>query len=58
MSTNFPGDQGWAQVSAGSRNACGIGLATNYLYCWGSNDAGGLGLGINAGFTNVPTLVG
>ncbi len=49
---------GWAQVSAGSRNACGIGLATNYLCCWGSNDAGGLGLGINAGFTNVPTLVG
>jgi alpha-tubulin suppressor-like RCC1 family protein len=44
-------------VPSGS-TACGIGLATNYLYCWGSNDAGGLGLGINAGFTNVPTLVG
>jgi alpha-tubulin suppressor-like RCC1 family protein len=55
--TNLPGDQGWTQVTAGFLHACGIALFTNYLYCWGANDHGGLGLGTGVGFTNVPTQV-
>jgi alpha-tubulin suppressor-like RCC1 family protein len=51
------GGLAWAQVSAGSQHACGV-TTSNLSYCWGSNAAGQLGNGTDAGpercLDNVP----
>jgi alpha-tubulin suppressor-like RCC1 family protein len=41
------GAGGFSKVSLGGYSACGIGLATKFLYCWGYNDLYGLGVGDN-----------
>ena len=48
----------WSQLSAGHEHTCGV--KTDYtLWCWGANDEGQLGSGINLGTANAtPTQVG
>ena len=35
----------WSALSVGSFHACAVESATKYLYCWGRNDNGRLGIG-------------
>ena len=49
-------DPAWRTLSAGKQHTCGV-TTLNYLYCWGSNELGKLGIGLATPTRNVPTLV-
>jgi alpha-tubulin suppressor-like RCC1 family protein len=44
------------KVSAGESHTCGI-SQENFLYCWGSNSSGQLGIGMVGGNGTVPTKI-
>ncbi len=46
----------WSRVSAGGSHTCAITL-TGEAYCWGLNNEGQLGTGVNNGLSQVPVLV-
>lgn len=46
----------WSRVSAGGFHTCAITVAGD-AYCWGLNNAGQLGTGVNNGLSQVPVLV-
>ena len=47
---------GWGEVAAGYFHSCGI-TPDGKLWCWGADDLGQLGDGINGGDKNIPTRV-
>jgi alpha-tubulin suppressor-like RCC1 family protein len=50
-----PSARGWTTLTAGTGNTCAV-RADSTLWCWGSNDAGELGIGNNIS-QNVPRQV-
>lgn len=46
-----------SSISGAEGNACGIGVADNQMYCWGTNGGGTTGRGLASGTTMRPTQV-